>query len=133
MWSIIAIEGFCFGESKDERYPCGQKHPTSFCLSNDLCPHLAYSETSERDVALFVPIYQVLWDRIKLYFEKATGSLEWIFWEQLWLQQKKTKEFFESIKPSLENCPSFKEWEEKLDRANVEFGSWLKKALEEAK
>ena len=81
-WSNIVIEGLCFGEKTEGKYPCGQRWPTAFCLSNNHCPHFAYSDSTERDAAIFVPLRLIIWDRIKSLGYDAWSKLTWYLWHK---------------------------------------------------
>jgi hypothetical protein len=127
-WNNICIEGLCFGNSKDDKYPCGQKYPTVFCLEKGHCPHFAYSESSERDAAYFVPLRLILWDRFKSAIEGLSTSLNWFFWGQLWFNQKKIQKFLDNIGTATrENCPGVAKWEDSREKADKDFVSWLER------
>ena len=122
-WNTICIEGFCFGkQDNNENFPCGQKAPNHFCLSNGHCPYFAYSDTTERDVAYFVPFKYLLWDKILELVE----DLSWLCWGRLWFNKNDMVDYMvdgsdiaeEEINPS----------EEAMIQA---FSSWLVKAKEE--
>ena len=134
MWNNVCVEGFCLGDKgEDDRYPCGMKYPTAFCLSNKYCPHFGYSETTERDVAHFVPIRIILWDRLKTFVtETAYWKLRWWFWDCLWFNRRKTREFFKNIPAATaEDCPALADME-KEEEANIRrFKKWLPKAIKE--
>jgi len=134
MWNNVCVEGFCFGEQDDNNdYPCGKKYPTAFCLSNKHCPHFGYSETTERDVAHFVPIRIIIWDRLKVWItETAYWKLRWWFWDCLWFNRRKTGEFFKNIPvATAENNLLIKEMEKEDAKLAEKFKKWLPKAVKE--
>ena len=128
-WNNIVIESFCFGESKDDKYPCGKRYPTALCLEEGHCPHLGYSESSERGAAKFVPFRVILWDRLSTWTYDFGWKLRWIFWDQLWFNQRKMDKFFDSIgSVSSEDCPGLKEFEAEEKKSVDEFPIWFEKA-----
>jgi hypothetical protein len=133
MWTNVCIEGYCFGE-KDGKCPCGKSAPTDLCLKNGMCPHFAYSYTSERNVAKYPKLYLILWDRLCIYSDSLWWKLRWWFWDSLWFNRRKTDEFFKSIKTvSSEDCPELKNWEDSQDKSNKDFSKWFKKAKRDYK
>ena len=129
MWNNIIIEAFCFGDEVDGKYPCGQRHPTAFCLRNGSCPHLAYSESSERMAAYFVPFRLILKDKIAVLLEIIRSWLYCWFWANFWFNRRKTREFFDSIKVTKPG--DYPEIDTELERCNAAFPEWFKKAKEE--
>ena len=121
-WNNICIEGFCFGERIHNKYPCGNTYPTTFCLKNGICPHLGYGETTERDVATFVPFYLILKDRIAAWAEDFYWTIRSLLWDSLWFNRIKVDEFFNSLKKTsrpdtyevdqmlADNAEAFKTW-----------------------
>ena len=129
-WNTICIEGYCQGrESPDEVYPCGQRTPSHFCLLDGHCPHFAWSKTNEREVAIWVPMYLLLWDRLKhVACEVVWHKLSWWFWGQLPFNRRRMDTFFESIPiATRETCPSVAEREDQLNLASEEFIAWFER------
>jgi len=127
-WSNVCVEGFCFGD-KDDRgnYPCGRNCPSHLCLENEHCPHFAYGETTERRVAQFPPLLLIIKDRLGIWSDDIYWKLRWWFWDRLWFNQRKTREFFDSIPfTSAEDSPILAEYEEEERKAAVEFTEWIK-------
>jgi hypothetical protein len=113
-WSHICIEGFCFGEKDDGTYPCGRWYPNVNCLNRGTCPYLGYAEATGREVAFFVPLYQLVWDRI-------ASNLDHIWWHTryyLW-----DKWFFHSSldKYPVADCSAY---EKELEESKKEFDAW---------
>ena len=125
-WSIVAVEGFCGGDAHEGKYPCGRKYPTASCLEEGMCPFFGYSATTERDVAHFVPIAQILKDRIAYWASTAWANLQWWCWGQLPFNRRKVVEFFKRI-PVAKSCP---EYNEQLRQATADFATWLEKLKE---
>jgi len=121
-WRHIVIEGFCFGE-KNHIYPCGREKISSFCLSEGMCPHFAYADSSELEASFFAPLYKIIWQRILSIWETICIELRWIFWDRWPRQRKKCEEFFDRI--PVVKCP---EWDDSLAQADKDFPIWLKKA-----
>lgn len=134
-WTNVCVEGFCFCETDDnDKAPCGATVPSPFCLSNGICPHFAWSDTTERRVAHYSPLRLVLWDRLVAWLtETAYWKLRWWAWDCLWFNQRKTREFFDSIPiATAENCPRIAEMEEENRKNDKRFTRWFEKVkLEE--
>lgn len=139
-WTNVCVEGFCFGEEKDGKYPCGRHVPSPFCLGNGrtgACPHFSWSDTTERMVAHFVPLRLIIWDKLKVWItETAYWKLRWWFWDCLWFNRRKVNEFFENIKVIGESGdPVELKWlaEEKVFEAKQDkrFEKWFPKAKKE--
>jgi hypothetical protein len=129
MWTNVCVEGYCFGGEKDGKYPCGRDCPSDLCLVNGCCPHFSYSYTSERDVAQFVPLWKILIDRIGVWDESLYWKLRWWLWDSLWFNQKKDREFLNSIgSVTSEECPELKEWEDGEKKCQEDFIGWFEKA-----
>ena len=128
VWNNIVIEGFCNADSKEGKYPCGQKYPTVFCLENGHCPCFMYAESTEREAAYFVPFRLILRDRLASVWESVTSRLNWIFWGQLWFNRRKVQAFFNSI-PTVtrDDSPVVAEWEDSLAEAKDDFTEWFNK------
>ena len=124
-WNNIVIEGVCFAEEKDGKYPCGQKYPTVFCLENGHCPHLGYSESDERGASWFVPLRLIIGDRIKMWLERFTEKIIWYFWER-WFWEKKWQEFRVNMKVT--ECPA---WDAQIKKSKDKFPEWFKVAKAE--
>ena len=101
-WINVCVEGYCFGEEDEDGHgPCGRRSPAPYCLGDGtlgICPHFAWSATTERRVAYYPSLRLVLWDRLKAWVvEVAYWKMRWIFWDSLWFNRRKTKEFFDNI------------------------------------
>ena len=129
MWNNIVIEAFCFGESKDGKYPCGLRYPTAFCLENGHCPHFYYSESSERDATIFVSFRLIVWDRLLTCFEVIRSWLYWYLWGCLWFNKRKTQRIMDSIGSS--KAGEFPEIDNMYQEAIDEFPEWIDKARAE--
>ena len=128
-WNNICVEAFCFGEPVDGKTPCGSDRPSVFCLENNMCPHLAYSETTERRVAYFPKLRHILKDRITSWKEELYWELRWWVWDSLWFNQRKMREFFDDIKTiSSKDCPTLAHFEEEDRKHQKEFIKWFKVA-----
>jgi hypothetical protein len=93
------------------------------------CPHFAWSDTTERNAAKFVPIRLILKDKIVMWSYEVWSHLEWWFWGQLWFNRRKMGEFFKSIKvATAENNPCVAEWEAEQKANQEEFKVWFKEA-----
>ena len=131
-WNNVCVEGFCFGECEGGEYPCGQTYPTAFCLSNHICPHFYFAETSERETAIFVPLRLILWDRILIARDNIGWQLRWWFWDRLWFNQRKIEEFFNNIPvASAEESEAVANFEAEDKRDRIEFAKWFDKAIKE--
>jgi hypothetical protein len=128
MWNTISIEGFCFADQQYDKYPCGQTAPSHFCLGihTGACPHFAFSNTTERDAAIFVPLRLLIWDRIKIWCRDIYDTLHWWFWGSLWFNRIKVDEFFRNIKVvSAEDSEVVSNWENNLNEAYKKFPMWF--------
>lgn len=126
-WSNIVIEAYCFGEKKDNKYPCGQRYPTVFCLQSGHCPHFAYAKSSEREAAWFVPLHLLIWDRVKSVSGTIRDNLTWYVWHR-WFFKKQWAEFKEHVKTHTVECP---EWDKQLEESKDKFPEWFEKAKKE--
>jgi len=127
-WSNVCVEGFCFGDKDDSgNYPCGRSCPSCLCLENGHCPHFAYSETTERMVAVFPPLRLVLWDRLIIFVtETLYWKLRWWFWDCLWFNRRKTRAFFANIPiATKENCPIVEDLDREVTEATEKFPDWF--------
>ena len=132
MWNNIVIEGFCAGEPDGNNlYPCGQKYPTAFCLSEGICPYFMYSESTERMAAVMVPLRLILWDCACEFLTDNKYRLQWIFWDNLWFNRRKDAAFFDQLKvvDTEDNL-----MEGAIDKQlRKDFPVWFKKAQKEGK
>ena len=123
-WTNICIEGFCF---VDGDYPCGNDCTSHLCIKNGHCPHFAYSETTERNVATFPPFILILKDRLSMWAESIKDRLVGVFWHSLWFNRRKVDEFFKNMKSvSSDDCPELKEFENEKAEAENKFNKWFK-------
>jgi len=134
-WSNVCVEGHCFGEQdKNGNNPCGRSVPSSFCLGNGrtkVCPHFAWSDATERDVARFVRIRYILKDRMGIWAEEVWCELQWWFWDRLWFNRRKVDEFFNNIKVIDDNDPCRQSWKEEERKQQEKFEKWFPKAKKE--
>ena len=132
-WSNVCVEGHCFGEDdEDGNSPCGRHVPSPFCLINGICPHFAYSDTTERYVAHFVPFRLIVWDKLNIWIEETYWKLRWWFWGCLWFNRRKVRRFFDSIPiATAENNPIVARMEEDERRHQEKFVKWFPKAKKE--
>lgn len=131
-WTNLSIEAFCFGDEKDGNYPCGRDCPSSLCLENNMCPHLGYSNTTEREVAQFTPLRLILKDRIGIIADDIYWKLRWWFWDRLPFNMRKMEEFFDSIKTvSSEEYTALTEWEDEEKQNDIDFKEWFTKVTNE--
>jgi len=136
-WTNVCVEGHCLGEDDENgNCPCGRSMPSPFCLGPGgikHCPHFAWSDTTERNVAHFVPFRLIFWDRLKIFVTETTyWKLRWWFWDCLWFNQRKTREFFDNIKVvTAENSPAVARWEKEKQKSAKEFDKWFPKAKKE--
>ena len=125
-WSVCCVEGFCFGDSDEAgNYPCGRDVPSPDCLGdgeNGICPHFSWSGVTERDAAKFPKLRLIIWDRLLIWNETVWDKLCWWFWDCLWFNRRKVREFFDNI--PIADCP---EWDKEQEQANQEFGKWFGK------
>jgi hypothetical protein len=134
MWNTICVEGYCFGEENKGKYPCGRNTPTHLCLMNNLCPHFSWCKTKERDVSIWVPLYLLIGDRIRIWVTEIWYKLHWWFWGQLWFNRRKMREWLSELEvATVETCPELKEWEDEQTKANNDFKIWFAKLTEEDK
>jgi len=127
-WTNVCVEGFCFAEQKDGKYPCGKVCPSVFCLENHICPHFAYGRTDERMVAHFVPFHLILKDKLGIWIEELWWKLRWIFWDRLPRNKRKMEEFFARLPDATpESCPLTAKFEEEKEKAKQEFEQWFTK------
>jgi len=95
-------------------------------LENHQCPHLAYAKVSEREVAQFPPLRLIIKDRLGIWREDIYWKLRWWFWDSLWFNRQKTKEFLDSIKSiSSKDCPTLKEFEDDNIENQKLFVEWF--------
>jgi hypothetical protein len=131
-WNTLAIESFCFADQVGDKYPCGQECPTHFCLGDKdfgMCPHFAWGETNEREVAVFVPLRLLIWDRIKIWSRDFTDHIVWLMWGSLWFNRRKVDDFFDSIPVvSAKDSPVVAQWDENHRLRMLEFTSWIQSA-----
>ena len=122
-WRHVVIEGYCFGEKK-HTYPCNRPHISPFCLGDtgtETCPYFAWSDSDEREVAYWVPLHLIIWDRIRYKLtEEIFPTLSWIFWDK-WFS--KYDEWVKNIK--VIKHPEIDEWHKKMEK---DFPDWLRKA-----
>lgn len=133
-WTNLCLEAFCFGDTdKQGNYPCGKNCPSYLCLENGHCPHFAYSETTERDVARFPKLRLIIWDRLGIWANDVYWKLRWWFWDCLWFNRRKVRKFFDDIKPiSSKDCPLLAEYENGLKRNQQKFQEWFKQVANES-
>lgn len=124
MWTHIVVEGYCAAEENDsDQYPCGQHVPSPFCLGNKrLCPYFGYAKSNEREAAVFVPLYLVVWDRLRDLAINLARSIEWHLWNRWFWDSEK---FMKHIEQHQGERP---EWDNYLEKAKAEFPEWLEKA-----
>lgn len=134
MWRHVVLEGYCFGEANEGGlYPCGRLTVSSFCLCNGLCPHFAYSQVPERDVAYFVPWHLVLWDKVAQVVKDVWGELAEVVWGplrwHLWGKQNYAKllKWAGTLPPGE---AGEEEDEEHRREVSERFRAWLGKARE---
>ena len=123
IWSNVVVEGYCFADSKDDKYPCGHTAPSSFCLENGHCPHFGYAESTERDAAFFVPLRLIVKDKMRSIGESLYWKLRW--W--LWVKWHYNPNWLEKI-PIAEDTT----WEEDQERCNLLFPGWFAETEKEA-
>lgn len=129
IWTNVCVEGFCFSKTDDDIAPCGASVPSPFCLSNGICPHFAYSGTTEREVAHFPKFGLILRDRLGIWADGVYWKLRWWFWDCLWFNQRKTREFFDNIKvATAETSPIIAKMEEEDRKRQEKFVGWFKRA-----
>lgn len=126
MWRHIVLEGYCFAniERLSEKPPCGRQAVSTFCLLNGMCPHFSYCDSSEREAALFAPLWAIIRDRIKYGAEEFYWKLRWYFWGR-WFFEKEWGKFKEYMKTHRVECPA---WDEQLKQAKANFPEWFRQA-----
>jgi hypothetical protein len=124
-WTNLCVEAFCFGDTDENgNYPCGRDCPSHLCLKNNYCPHFAYAETTEREVALFTPMKFIIKDKIGIWAEVLYWKLRWWFWDRLWFNRRKVEDSLNNIGTiSNEDCPMLVEME---DENKSEFENWFR-------
>jgi hypothetical protein len=133
-WNTICIEGYCFGEEINGKYPCGRDAPTHLCLRNKHCPHFAWAETDEREVSIWVPFYKLFWDRLSQWSYTIYCKLRWWFWDSLPFNRRKIFQWFEDIRSNLvtdADSPALKEFEDGIKQDNEEFKIWFQEVKKE--
>lgn len=123
MWRHVVLEGFCFGDIEGTERPCGKQSVSSFCLANGKCPHFAYADSNEREAALFVPMWDIIWDRIKSGTENFYWKARWYLWNK-WCFHKT----WEDMEAHTTECPA---WDSALKDAQDKFPEWLEKVTKE--
>jgi len=123
-------------EDENGNNPCGRNVPSPFCLGPGgmrHCPHFAWSDTTSRRAAYFVPLYLLVWDKLVIFVtETAYWKLRWWFWDCLWFNRRKIREFFDNIEVATkENCPCLVEWNEEERKLAIAFKRWFPKAKKE--
>jgi len=131
-WSNVCVEGYCFGKEDDSgNNPCGKNIPSPFCLGDgivEICPHFAWSDTTERRVAYFPKLRHILIDRIRIWIDTGYWKLRWLFWDCLWFNQREVREFFDNIPvATAENSSIIAEMEQKDLEYQNEFAEWFLK------
>ncbi|MBW2675732.1 MAG: hypothetical protein JRD89_20390 [Deltaproteobacteria bacterium] len=119
-WRHIVIEGICLGDRDLHGNPCGRPVGVH-CLDNGHCPWLGYTESSEREAVVFVPIHLFCWDKLKCFLEETKWKLRW--W--LWGKWHYDPSWIDSI--PVAECP---EWDRVLDDAIRKFPEWIKQVRE---
>lgn len=129
-WNHIVVEGFCFGDSNDKVHPCGKTRLDSGCFGNrNICPHLGYSASNEREAAFFVPTRHILGDKLRSITESVKEFFVWNFWDSLWFNRRKTQEFLDSIGTHHEDKEVrkiFKDIDHREKLENRRFRRWIK-------
>lgn len=133
-WTNVCIEGYCLGEQDASgNGPCGMNVPSPYCLGNTdigLCPHFAWSDTTEREVAYYPKLRLILWDRLKTWVVGTVyGNLRWWLWDRLWFNRRKVNDFFDNIPiVSADDCPAVAQMEKEVHDNQEEFVLWVSKA-----
>jgi hypothetical protein len=134
-WMNVCVEGHCFGEEDDDgKNPCGRTYPSPFCLTNDVCPHFAWSGTTERNVAQFIPVRIYLLDKLKNWWSSFCEDLKWdLYGKRKWEKEHgNMEEWLENIPVvTAEECPNLAKWEEEERVCATKFPKWFKKAYKE--
>ena len=126
MWNTVCIESFCFGEQDDKgNYPCGKPYPTHLCLKNSMCPLLMWADTTEREVASFVPLRLLMYDRLLLILHDVYDTLHWVLWGQLWFNKRKVDAYLSSIPVASPNDPIVKDWDDSVKEQTDKFAEWF--------
>lgn len=130
-WTNLCIEAFCFGDKDGNgNYPCRRDCPSNLCLENGHCPYFGYCETTEREVAMFVPLRLILKDRVSLWREDIYWKLRWWLWDCLWFNRRKCDKFFDSIgSASGRDCPALAEFEDENKQKGIDFIEWFGKLV----
>ena len=121
MWKHIILEGFCFGE-KDSYRPCGRGFVSTFCLGNGHCPHFAYAEVEEREVAQYVPLWLILWDKM----QDMVTEFYWNLRDRFFSLREPRATFLEHVEKNIVKCPA---WEISQAEAEDKFPEWLKEVV----
>ena len=137
-WSHIVVEAYCVRIWEKDKPPlCGLKWPTSFCLSNKICPELGYAKADEREAALFVPLKLIIWDKTKSTADNVWWKIRYYAWDKWTIDRriessKKMREIY--TKTNVKKKSDFRT-NDKEERAKQkeEFNTWFKVAKEEAK
>lgn len=131
-WTNLCIEAFCFGNTdKDNNYPCGRSCPSHLCLEDGHCPHFAYGKTTERDVAQFPPLRLIIKDRLGIWLNDLYRELRWWFWDSLWFNRRKMRQWFDSIETiSSKDCSVLAEYENEQKENEKKFVEWIKNVTE---
>lgn len=80
-WTLLICEAYCSVDG--DTCPCGREAPSSFCLGDGQdrrCPYFSWVESDAREAASFVPIYVIVWDRIKRGFLDVVDTCSWWLW-----------------------------------------------------
>ncbi len=129
-WTNVCVEGFCFGEEDEAgNAPCGKNSTSPYCLGDTdigLCPHFAWSDTTEREVAYYPKFRLILWDRLKAWItDTAYWNLRWWLWDHLWFNRRKVDEFFDNIPVvTAEDCPAVAQMEKERRENQEKFVTW---------
>lgn len=129
-WTNVCVEGFCFAKTdENDKAPCGRNCTSSMCLEEGMCPHFSFAKATEREVAQFVPLRHILVDKISATACEFGWKIRWIFWGQLWFNQKKVRDFFDSIQTVGDDNPVVMKMNEEENKAQKKFVKWYKKVL----
>jgi len=125
-WSHIVAEGYCFGKEGSD---CGRNVPSCFCLGdgiNGYCPHFAWSDSTEREAAHFVPLLLILKDRMLELSSIAWSNVHWWLWDHLWFNRKKVMDSLNNISvATASNSPVVAEWEDNQTKNEDAFKVWF--------
>ncbi|KKK83984.1 hypothetical protein LCGC14_2787920 [marine sediment metagenome] len=137
-WSHIVIEAYCsYRFGKDKSPPCGLGYPSSFCLSNKICPELGYCKSDEREAALFVPLRLIIWDKTKSKASDVWWKIRYYAWDKWNINKrieanKKMREIY--AKTNVKKKSDFRTNDkEELAEQKEKFKIWFKEAKKEAK